>query len=158
MRFQIKPKTHPLLIGLVAAHGLTDLRDTENLLPYFVCVVPLPGLVVTLAFLAASIVHFSLDLGLEDSLRLHAAWLVVGASLGMDAAADAALAFMALVHLPLHFLRVWREGTLASRAWVVAAVVGGAVLAALLAAWPPPSLTLTHLQQKIVLAHVLASS
>lgn len=157
MHFKVTPRTHPLLIGLVAAHGLTDLRHPESLLPYFVCLVPLPGLVVTLAFVVTSLVHFSLDIGLEDSLRLHVSWVVVGASLGIDAAADVALAFMALVHLPLHLLRVWREGTLASRACVVAAVVGGAMVAAWLASWSPPRLTLSDLHQKVVVAHVLAA-
>ena len=149
---QLSPRFPPLAVGLVASHGLTDLRSPEDLLPYAFAMTPLPGLLVTFAFLVASLFHFARDIGGEASLQLHVAWLLVGLSAGPDAAADVALLYMLLVHLPLHHSRVWAEGTWAARGSVVGAVVAGLAAGACV---PVGGLTLTHLHQKLVVAHFL---
>ena len=153
MRFELAPRAPPLVVGLVASHGFTDLRDLEDVLPYALVLLPIPGLLVTLAFLVASVVHFARDIGGEASLQLHVAWLIVGLSAGQDAAADVALLYMLLVHLPLHHSRVWAEGTWAARGAVVGAVVAGLAMGARV---PAGGFTLSHLHQRLVVAHVLA--
>tara|TARA_Y100000748_G_scaffold153974_1_gene128782 strand:+ start:1366 stop:1857 length:492 start_codon:yes stop_codon:yes gene_type:complete len=153
MRFELSPRAPALAVGLVASHGLTDLRDLENVMPYALALLPIPGLLVTLAFLVASFVHFARDIGGEAGLQLHVAWLIVGLSAGQDAAADVALVYMLLFHLPAHHSRVWAEGTWAARGAVVGAVAAGVGLGACV---PAGGLTLTHLHQKLVVAHVLA--
>ena len=150
MRFEVSPRVPPLAVGLVVSHGLTDLRNLEDVLPYALVLLPIPGLLATLAFLVASLVHFARDIGGEASLQLHVAWLLVGLSAGQDAAADVALLYMLLFHLPVHLTRVWAEGTWAARGAVVGAVVAGVGLGACV---PAGGLTLTHLHQ-LSLIHI----
>lgn len=125
--------TRPLLFASAIPHGLTDVWSVQHprhLFPYLSLL--LPDAVfepwITPLFLAASVAHFSRDVGFAGSSLLHFFW---GERLlrGKDALGWATL-YLSLVHTPLHYHRKHKEGVLVGRGrW---SVVAGATAASLL--------------------------
>ncbi len=142
-------------LALVQAHGLTDLRSPQRVLPYALAVwPPLPGIAVTGAFFAASIVHIARDAGIVGSIALHAAIAALYWQCGQEAAFYAMLAHLACVHAPLHYAAVLREATRASHASVGLALALTPVFAHMMQR--APHVTVSHTAQRIVLAHVVS--
>ena len=142
-------------LALVQAHGLTDLRSPQRVLPYaFAVWPPLPGIAVTGAFFAASIVHIAHDADMRQSLALHAAIAALYWQCGQQTAFYAMLAYLACVHTPLHYAAVLREATRASHASVGLALALTPVFAHMMQR--APHVTVSHTAQRIVLAHVVS--
>lgn len=168
-------------ILLAAAHGMTDVAAIINkpahLLPYSAILMPIPGLTSTLAFFAASVIHFASDIGLVLSSMLH---------LGLGAVAlhnqDASFLIMSLyfcfVHTPLHYTRLLAEGQMAAvgSALGITASMGvisaipalsarvkrllpaGARLLAPYTDGTDGAIHVTHMMQKLVVAHVVVEA
>lgn len=111
------------IAACVVPHGLTDLWIPESLqhvvLVYALCCILLcewiPTEVVWLIGLAASVVHFSADVGIVTSLAF--VWLLLGCHLLNDDAVAFTIfvEYMAFVHLPHHYQSQWPNLT----AWFV---------------------------------------
>ena len=151
VEFPLSPRAPPAVLAVVAMHGLTDARAPNSLFPYLLTFVPLPGSTVTTAFLAASVAHFSDDLGQKRSLLLHAAWATTALAFGLDTAFDAAVCYMAIVHVPMHYRRILQERTRPAFLSVLSASAMGCLVTPFL----PARVTLTHLHQRLVVSHVL---
>lgn len=140
-------------LAMVAAHGMTDLHSL-GCLPYYAAslLLPLPSAIVTVAFCAASVVHFAEDgCGVAGSLLVHAAVLGVGMTVGMDDAFTLMLRYLTAWHVPHHY---YRHIQLARwRGLLCASVATGAALR--MRARCPDRLSLNDGIQRIILAHVL---
>lgn len=139
------------LIAITATHGLTDLDSPRWIPPYLAAViVPLPSPVVTWVFCAASVGHFASDMGIVGSLGLHSAVLLVGLLFGVQPAFKAMLCYLALVHVPMHYLRCVLQKRRMG-AMVVACVSAIAtVLSGSMGEWVP----LTDGMQRAAVAHI----
>jgi hypothetical protein len=143
-------------LALVQAHGLTDLRSPARVLPYALAACPLPGGLVTAAFFAASVAHFALDVGACGSVVVHALACAVHAR-NKTLAFEAMLLYLACFHVPLHYARVLDEASHAARAstaLALGATLGACARLAMARPSPPHSVRVSHLQQRIVVAHV----
>ena len=142
-------------LALVQAHGLTDLRNLQRVLPYALAVwPPLPGIAVTGAFFAASVVHIAHDAGIGGSIALHATIGALYWGCGQETAFYAMLAYLACVHAPLHYAAVLRETTRASYATVGLALALTPAFAHVTRR--APHVCVSHTAQRIVLAHVVS--
>ena len=138
-------------LAVVAAHGLTDLDSWEWRLPYATwLLLPLPGSAVTTIFCMLSIIHFSEDIRIAPSLLLHTALLLVGYAHGQQTALHTVLVYLCCVHVPAHYWRCWARRRYAGLG--IAAAGTAATLA--LSHRAPAQLELSHLLQRIVIAHV----
>ena len=109
MHFQLR--VAPLPLAVVSAHGVTDFDVPGFWVEYMACLLaPLPDAVVTLLFVLGSVLHFADDLGPHGSGALHAALVVVGVGFGLQAAFDAMVGYLALVHVPAHYARCAARG------------------------------------------------
>lgn len=144
----LSPSARPAL-GVVAAHGLTDL-ESRALVPAYALALacPMPSLVVTACFCAASVLHLADELGWAASLGLHSLVFVLDRVRGHDDAFGAFLGYFALVHVPLHYACEWRRGR---RALVVLAALAGAACACVCS---PRTLVFGDRMQRVILAHV----
>ena len=153
-------------LALVQAHGLTDLRSLWRVGPYaLVLWPPLPGAAVTGAFLVASLVHLAQDVGIAGTLLVHAIAFGVYAFHSKLLAFELMLGHLACVHVPRHYARVLEE---ARAAWAPArASVALALAVTLAGVWCAGAANfnqdsrdscarVTHLHQRIVVAHVLS--
>ena len=140
-----------LALTIVGAHGLTDmvigLTDTNMWLVYAFYavlsrVLPLP--VCGAGFILHSAAHFSADFGAIGGLL--AAFVIpmcIVVFAGLETAVRAELAYLTLLHVPLHYARVWPR--LASAPLTTAVVIcgGHVVIAATIVArriFLPPTL------------------
>ena len=99
------------LLALIATHGLTDLDSRKMLLPYGVAIAaPLPSPAVTALFCAASLAHFSKDVGPAGSLAVHTGVAVAGCVWGVQAAFRGVILYLAFIHVPIHYLRCILRG------------------------------------------------
>lgn len=165
-------------ILLAAAHGMTDAAAIAStpalLLPYTTLAVPLPGGVTTLTFFMASVVHFASDIGLALSAAMHCA-LGCAALLHRDASFLVMSIYFCFVHTPLHYTRLFVSGRHAA----VGAALGVTGLLGVVSAVPALSrraqqwlpdgarllapyvggtdgaIHITHMMQKLVVAHVV---
>lgn len=142
------------VLAVVAAHGATDL-DSLRCLPQYAIwlLLPLPGVVVTAAFLAMSVLHFACDVGPACSIVLHAGVGLMQLRAQPAEAFQLMLAYLFLVHTPMHYARCVRAGQ--RRGLLVAAATTVAMLM-----WPERLIgknvfVMGHLAQRIVLAHVI---
>ena len=104
MHFQLR--VAPLPLAVVGAHGVTDFDVPGFWVEYMACLLaPLPDPMVTLLFVLGSVLHFADDLGPHGSGALHAALVVLGAGFGLQAAFDAMVGYLSLVHVPAHYAR-----------------------------------------------------
>ena len=134
-------------LRVVAVHGLTDALTPykSHLSLYLLVMLPWPS---TLPFAAASVAHFSRDIGLGGSVMLHASWAAFYAVRGPEVATSVALLYLTVVHLPCHYLRTLKRTT--SRRWVLP--MAGVSAAALLL--PITITTLCDWMQRLICVHV----
>ena len=118
---------HPIF-AIIAAHGASDMDALSVCVPrYLLCAcAPLPAPVVTVAFNAASVVHFASDVGVDGSIALHSLVGFAGLVGGSHVAARLMTAYMMLVHVPMHYARLLVRGR------VVGALLAAAFTAVLL--------------------------
>ena len=139
------------LVAMVGAHGATDLAAIRQFPPIYLAayLVPLPPKVVTALFFAASMVHFAEDIGPDGSLALHSVagfvWLAFGAQRGLEVV----LAYLALLHMPAHYIRCWRR-----RRWGALVAAALATCVALSATRHMRVVSVDHAMQRLVAAHV----
>jgi len=151
MLFQLR--VAPLPLAVVGAHGVTDFDVPGFWVEYAACLLaPLPDAMVTLLFVLGSVLHFADDLGPHGSGALHAALVVVGAGVGLQAAFDAIVGYLALVHVPAHYARCAARGRFKALWFAAACTVAGYAAAA---AHDARSLPLGGALQRIVVAHIL---
>ena len=141
------------ILALIVAHGATDFDQPTFPAHYLTWwLLPLPDVVVTAAFAAASVVHFADDLGDEASVLFHILLLLLYLMRGEADALRAVLAYLAYVHVPMHYGRCVER-----RRW--GAIATAAVFT--LGVWyaldslQTPTLVLDHLAQRSVIAHVV---
>ena len=138
-------------VAVVAAHGLTDLDSRRWVPPYLVwALVPLPGVLLTTLFCAASAMHFAEDYGPRASLAVHGGVAAIAACAGLQTAFDAMLAYLAVVHTPAHYARCYRNG----RTQGLALAGAGTALALVVMPYTPDAIVVGHWMQRIVIAHI----
>ena len=100
---------HPAL-AVISGHGASDLdRPLAAVVHYALCAAfPLPRPVVTILFLAASVVHFASDTSMLGSAALHAGVAAVGVGMGQVWARRTMTLYMVALHVPLHYARLVR--------------------------------------------------
>jgi len=139
------------LVAFVGAHGATDLA-TKHWPPVYAvcCFVPLPPKLVTLLFVAASLVHFAEDGGPDGSIAIHSlagfAWLWLGA----QRALELMVGYLSLVHTPAHYARCWRR-----RRWCALGLAALATAVASALVRPLHTVCVNHTVQRLVIAHVV---
>ena len=152
--YTIRPLPSNPLLALIIAHGATDFDQPTVLVHYLAwSLVPLPDVVVTVAFAAASVVHFADDLGDTGSILFHLALLFIGLTRGAQAAFRIVITYLAYVHVPMHYGRAARRGR--KRALAAAALSTLALWRVLDGFEHPPTLVLNHIAQRSVIAHVV---
>ncbi len=139
------------LLAFVAAHGATDLA-TRHWPPVYAacCFAPLPPKLVTVLFVAASLVHFAEDGGPDGSITVHAlagfTWLWLGAQRGLELM----LAYLSLVHTPAHYARCWRRRRWGALGMAAASTAVAGALTRRLGV-----VRVSHAVQRLVIAHVV---
>jgi hypothetical protein len=138
-------------LTVIACHGLTDFRSPLDLWTYAAAFL-IPGWTVTPFFLMTSYWHFSHDLHWVGSAVFHAALGFLHVYGYSRTAFRILVAYMICLHVPLHYHRVWSEGTRPAMYSVVLALlftVGAAVFE------PIERAVLKDTAQRLVIAHVI---
>ncbi len=138
---------------LAAAHGAADaVRPPQQLALYAAAFLPLPGVVCSSLFLAASVSHFACDVGLSCSALLHVL-IVALATRSLRRATQLLMSFMCGVHVPRLVRNLVRRGELAP---LLCVALAGALL------WKQQhtllqngQYELSHTHQLVVCVHVL---
>ena len=99
MIFDIDSQNPRYIFSFVATHGLTDLRCASRIVPYVLLFVPIYDSLVTFLFFAASLAHFSYDMGIFMSILLHFLLFCMYKSDQSQLAFDSMLLYMFLVVL-----------------------------------------------------------
>lgn len=147
------------LVAIVAAHGATDLDSPFTALPKYAacCLAPVPAPLVAVAFCVASVAHFARDVGIDNSIALHALLGFCTLAFGVARGLSIMLIYMSVVHVPLHYMRVCRDGRYL--ALLLACVVTGvAYVHVVAAACASGVVWLGPREQRIVVAHVWQES
>ena len=147
-------------VAMAAMHGTTDLAlPPSRLYPYALLLWWPDGiLAVTPAFLAASTLHFSHDIGAKNSVAMHACFLLLLLFGAEDLAFSLFAIYFCAVHTPMHYIRCstsrcWGKG----RQWWQPPAYASAICGvALLTICPPPeTLEFTEWMQRLVIAHIV---
>lgn len=153
------------ILAVVGFHGLTDFARGPALLPFYVAAAVAPPVMVTPVFLFASLYHFGRDFASittysahagESTILLHASWLAVGMFGGIDLAAAAALFYMSIFHVPLHFFRQWVIGNKVAVVWTLFATLVATAVA--LVVEPMITVEVPEWVQRLVIAHVMTDT
>ena len=155
MHFLLPTRFNPLLVSIVACHGLTDFKKPKKLWTYALTLLPLPGSLVTFSFLACSIFHFSLDLNLKKSFAFHSFLGCVALAAGREAAFEILMLYMLCVHVPNHYKRVLLDG--GGQNFTTASSLMLATLLVSKCEEVQSPLLLSNTHQKLVVAHVLSN-
>ena len=148
--------TLPRALAVVAAHGATDFNEVSCFWDYALVSGAMsfsPEWLTMTVFLSASIVHFENDLGKRGSLVLHCGVACVGALFGPSVAFASMTMYIAVVHVPLHYIRCFRRrrfrGLFAAASATAILLLKPEVLV------KEGSFAVTQTVQKIVIAHVV---
>ena len=142
--------------ALVVAHGFTDLDSLAWVKPNAAAaLLPIPTESVTALFCVASVYHFSEDFSVVGSLAVHGLVLIVGLASGVQSAFMAMLGYLALVHVPSHYLRCAFRGR--GRA-AKCALVAGAKAATLSVLVPDVDVVFGDEVQRLVVAHIFVEA
>lgn len=147
---------------IAATHGLTDLRLVEKLWVYgLVLAVPFHETGINIVFFLASMAHFAIDIGSMGSTFLHGALAIACVKQRQDVAIQFLMIYMCFVHVPMHFTRVLCERSLESTLSVTASLAAAWAVNSVLHTNTNPintinTITLDHISQRIVIAHVIA--
>lgn len=153
------------ILAVVGLHGLTDFARGPALLPFYIASFTLPPVMISPIFIFTSLCHFGRDFASittysahasESTILLHASWLAVGMFGGIDAAAAAALFYMSIFHVPLHFFRQWMIGNKVVVVWTMFATLVAAVVGVV--AEPMITIEVPEWVQRLVIAHVLTDT
>ena len=138
------------LVAFVGAHGATDLT-TPHWPPIYAvcCLTPLPPTIVMGLFVAASLVHFAEDGGSDGSIAIHSLAGFARLAFGAQRALEMMLAYLSLVHTPVHYARCWRR-----RRWRALGLAAAATVVAGAVAQPLRVVQVSHAAQRLVVAHV----
>ena len=143
----VPPALAPAAIA-VGMHGLSDALTHRAAVPAYLLAVPTwPH--TTALFTLASVFHFAEDVGIRNSLALHAC-IVGTATVSVPFAVAIALLYMCTVHVPSHFQRV---KVLAGRERVTL-LVSASLFASLVVAGAGSTLTVTDPVQRVVCVHI----
>lgn len=154
-RFLIQAAGVKPILAVIAAHGLTDLDSRRWVAPYTASLLlPLPSPAVTGVFCVASVCHFASDVGFKGSVFVHCAVLAAGLFFGVQAAFKAMMCYLALVHVPFHYLRC----CIYKRCCGAKAVAKVSLLAALLSFQMGDWVPLTDGMQRLATAHIFTES
>ena len=139
-------------LAIVAGHGLTDCVLGPRLVCYVIVLLPLPEWSVTCCFGAASLAHFAADVGVHLSVALHLTLVALYAVAKQELAFSLLLAYMTLVHVPVHY-----AGVLAEENGGIATAAAAAFSAVLYAVspWRNGQFVLSHRAQRLVISHVV---
>jgi predicted anti-sigma-YlaC factor YlaD len=143
-----------LPLALVAAHGASDLTaPRRRLAAYVTLAAPLDDGTATACFAVASVAHFAQDVGVVASLALHA---VVGACalVSYSVAFKVLLAYMLVLHIPLHLWRVRAQ----PRGTAGLVVIAAALVVARVALGDAGVFEFDEPLQRVVIAHALSVS
>lgn len=102
----------PLMHALVMTHGITDvdMHPVRLASSYGIAfLTPLSNRNLQSAFCIGSLLHMSNDIGSWCSLALHAGLCAIVNVKGAQGALNCMLAYMLAVHVPLHYMRCWKE-------------------------------------------------
>ena len=157
VNFQLEtgPVTRALL-SIASAHGFADvcLKPRWRLLVYSSCLLPVPGHVATAFFFSLSAVHFAVDVGLSISLAAHFMLMLLASKRDFyERAFVLAIAYTALVHTPLFYMRLFREGEYTSLSW---AVLGTCFFMCTDVLFIEDKFTLSHRRQIVAACHIIA--
>lgn len=153
-----------LRVAFIALHGITDLCYPVRVGMYALALcLPMDSDLVTACFLAASVFHFSADMGTLWSMALHVILAFMYCSNQQLLATETMIWYLSCVHVPLHYIRILNEDT----PWAYASV-SLALCATLLYAFKDlpldvracttkqNTIILTHTHQRLIIAHVLS--
>ena len=149
----IVPVWSPVLLAIAAGHGAVDLgRPTDELAPYLFVLLPVGSLMSTGAFLIASVLHFTDDLGPAGSVLLHAGVYVVD-SVNRELASTLMMIYMVLLHVPLLIQRFLRDRMYGEVAVLALSLLGAIVFREFLTD-QDGNFVFSEWKQRIVAAHV----
>jgi hypothetical protein len=155
--FTFSPKITPFQYAFVALHGLTDLRHPMRIAPYIFVAAPLGGHRLTAMFFVASLVHFSTDVGIAGSILLHGLlWRFYNNNMKTQAL-EFVLFYMIFLHTPMHYVCVLSENTQQahlSAAFALCITCGASIL---FKSVYVQSVSITHLAQRLIIAHVVST-
>ena len=98
MHLQLPPSISVPVI-LASTHGVSDInKDISKLKWYTLAIAPIPSIMVTPMFIAASVQHFSTDVGWTSSVLLHALWIFLAAQNCMHAAWITFTIYYVIIH------------------------------------------------------------
>jgi hypothetical protein len=119
---------------------------------------PAGGDLVTACFLVASVVHFAAELGCCGSVLMHFILACMYFNDQELLATETMLWYLSCVHVPIHYIRIINESTLAAYASVFVAT-SATIAHALHGARHSQRnvLKLGHFHQRLVIAHVLST-
>lgn len=140
--------TQPVL-AVVAAHGITDLDSIDWVPPYVICSLVAAPL-VTPVFLTASVGHFAEDVGIGVSAVIHAAVGVVCLLFGPELAFTIMLAYIAIVHVPIHYAKCLLRGRVRAVIFGVAATVAAVAFSSSIG----PVFCFNDCMQRVATAHI----
>ena len=153
------------ILAVVGFHGLTDFARGPALIPFYVASLALPPVMISPIFIVASLYHFGRDFASiptysahagESTILLHASWLAVGWLGSIDLAAVAALFYMTIFHVPLHYFRQWVIGNREAVVWTLFATILAAIVS--LVAEPMITVEVPEWVQRLVIAHVMTDT
>ena len=146
----VPPALAPAAIA-VGMHGLSDALTHRAAVPAYLLAVPTWPHTTTLLTLA-SVFHFAEDVGIRNSLVLHAC-IVGTATVSVSLAVAITLLYMCTIHVPSHFQRV---KPLAGREWVTLLVAASLVasLVTSVVARAGSTLMVTDPVQRVVCVHI----
>jgi integral membrane sensor domain MASE1 len=143
----VPPALAPAAIA-VGMHGLSDALTHRAAVPAYMLAVPTwPH--TTALFTLASVFHFAEDVGIRNSLVLHAC-IVGTAAVSVSISVALTLLYMCTVHVPRHFRKVER---LAGRERV-SMLVAASLVAPVVVARAGSTLLVTDPVQRVVCVHI----
>lgn len=141
--------TSAMCVKVISAHGATDVLSPHKLWPYALVGLPCNAHTspfISLAFGASSVAHFAQDIGFKAA-SLMLVVLFVASMKQYRLAARTIVAFMMLVHVPLHYVSQFIKHGILS--------VGVGMLFTL---FIPSDTNVTERRQLVVIAHVVSNA
>lgn len=145
------PALAPAAIA-VGMHGLSDALTHRAAVPAYLLAVPTwPH--TTALFTLASVLHFAEDVGMRNSLVLHAC-IVGTATFSVPFSVAITLLYMCTVHVPSHFQRVTPLAGSERVNLLVAASLVASLVTCVLVARTGLTLVVTDSVQRVVCVHI----
>lgn len=95
------------ILCIIANHGLIDIiTHPSRIFIYTAVLTPIPGIAWFIAFVPASVFHFSQDIGIFGSVLFHLVLTAIAVKVNFDFAEACLLVFMVFVHIPCAIIRL----------------------------------------------------